>query len=118
MKGKDLKEFLACNGISISHLAKLLSYSDQRLHSALKSDDIKSGLLEEIARVTNRNVCDFYVQPKDVITAQDPTVLRLVDKIAEQAKEIGRLEQELEDAKRKKGSSAYDAHTEAIADAG
>ncbi len=53
-----------------------------------------------------------------MITAQDPTVLRLVDKIAEQAKEIGRLEQELEDAKREKGSPAYDAHTAAIADAG
>ena len=48
----------------------------------------------------------------------DPTVLSLINKIAEQAKEIGRLEQALEDAKRKKGSPAYDAHTEAIADAG
>lgn len=48
----------------------------------------------------------------------DPTVLSLINKIAEQAKEIGRLEQALEDAKRKKGSPAYDAHTAAIADAG
>lgn len=48
----------------------------------------------------------------------DPTVLHLIDKIAEQAKEIGRLEQALEEAQRKKGSPAYDAHTGAIADAG
>ena len=197
MKGKDLKEFLASNGISISHLAKLLSYSDHRLHSALKSDDLKSGLLEDIARVTDSNVCDFYVAPKDMIKEAmneralaailnviddkgftkskfagiagiskstfseilnnrmkagldlysllvskygvsaswlltgegamysgngelkgDPTVLSLINKIAEQAKEIGRLEQALEEAKREKGSPAYDAHTAAIADAG
>lgn len=43
---------------------------------------------------------------------------QLINTIAEQAKEIGRLEQALEDAKREKGSPAYDAHTAAIADAG
>ena len=40
------------------------------------------------------------------------------DIIRQQAKEIGRLEQALEDAKREKGSPAYDAHTAPIADAG
>ena len=33
---------------------------DQRLHSALKSEDVKSGLIEDIARVTNKSVCYFY----------------------------------------------------------
>lgn len=28
---------------------------DQRLHSALKSEDVKSGLIEDIARVTNKS---------------------------------------------------------------
>lgn len=48
----------------------------------------------------------------------DPTVLHLIEKIAEQAKEIGRLEQALEDAKRKKGGNAYNAPTATTVNAG
>lgn len=118
MKGKDLKDLLSSYGLSVSHLAKLLGYSDQRLHSALKSDDLKSGLIEEIARVTNRSVCDFYNQKKDGLTEQDPTVLHLIEKIAAQAKEIGRLEAALAEAKRKKGGNVSNAPTATIADAG
>ena len=61
MKGQRIKEILKADGITISDIARKLGYENgQRLHSALKSDDIKSGLLEEIARVTNRNIWYFY----------------------------------------------------------
>lgn len=61
MKGKDLKEILRQEGINLSELAQLLGFSnDQRLHSALKAEDVKSGLIEQIAKATNRNVGYFY----------------------------------------------------------
>lgn len=48
----------------------------------------------------------------------DATILPLIEKIAEQAKEIGRLESALAEAQRKKGGNAYNAPTETIVNAG
>lgn len=67
MSGKELKEILAAEGINLSELARLLGFAnDQRLHSALKAEDVKSGLIESIARVTNKSIGFFY---KDMIGA-------------------------------------------------
>lgn len=61
MRGQRIKEILKAEGISISDMAKMLGCnSDQQLHNALRSDDVKSGLIEDIARVTNKSVCFFY----------------------------------------------------------
>lgn len=61
MSGKELKEILASEGINLSELARLLGFAnDQRLHSALKAEDVKSGLIEAIAKATNKNICFFY----------------------------------------------------------
>lgn len=52
---------MAAEGISLAELSRLLGYEgDQRLHNALRSDNVKSGLLEDIARVTNKSICFFY----------------------------------------------------------
>ncbi len=48
----------------------MLGYDgDQRLHSALKSEDVKSGLIEEIARVTNKSVCFFYEEDGNTVAS-------------------------------------------------
>ena len=61
MSGKEVKEILKQEGVILSELARLLGYdNDQRLHSALRAKDVSSGLLEKIARATNKNVCMFY----------------------------------------------------------
>ena len=61
MSGKELKEILREEGINLADLAKRLGFeNDQRLHSALKAEDVKSGLIEAIAKATNRSVCFFY----------------------------------------------------------
>lgn len=61
MSGKELKEILREENINLSELAKKLGFeNDQRLHSALKAEDVKSGLLEAIARATNKSVGFFY----------------------------------------------------------
>lgn len=67
---------------------------------------------------TNQEV-ELNKSSEDALTCNLLDLIRQKDEIIrQQAKEIGRLEQALEDAQRKKGSHAYDAHTEAIADAG
>lgn len=61
MNGKELKAILKEEGINLSELSKKLGYdNDQRLHSALKADDVKSGLIESIAKATNKSVGFFY----------------------------------------------------------
>lgn len=50
MSGEEVKEKLKQEGIVFSELARLLGYdSDQRLHSALKANDVRSGLIEDIS---------------------------------------------------------------------
>lgn len=61
MRGDDLKKILKEEGYTLAVIAELLGFEgDQRLHSALKSDNIKTQLLEEVARVTNKTVGYFY----------------------------------------------------------
>lgn len=61
MSGEEVKEKLRQEGIVFSELARLLGYdSDQRLHSALKANDVRSGLIEDIARAINKSVSWFY----------------------------------------------------------
>lgn len=72
MKGQKIKEILREEGLTISEVAHALGYeNDQRLHSALKSDDVKSGLIEEIAKVTNKNVCRFYDRHSTAIATEN-----------------------------------------------
>lgn len=54
MTGQKIKDILRSEGITIADVARMLGHNgDQRLHSALKSEDVKSGLIEDI-------VCYFY----------------------------------------------------------
>lgn len=64
MTGQKIKEILKAEGFTLTDIAEKLGYdNDQRLHSALRSDDVKSGLIEEIARVTNKSIGFFYGMP-------------------------------------------------------
>lgn len=76
MSGKELKEILVEEGINLAELASLLGFAnDQRLHSALKAEDVKSGLIEKIAKATNKTIGFFYkgvpsVAVKDGVAVQ------------------------------------------------
>lgn len=60
MKGIQVKKILQENGFSLSQIARRLEMSQQNFSSALNSDNIKSGLLEDIAAVIGRDVPFFY----------------------------------------------------------
>ena len=79
MTGKRLKEILADEGINLAKLSRSLGFdNDQRLHSALRAEDVKSGLIEQIAKATNKSVCFFYKTAGDS-TARDNGIAVLGD---------------------------------------
>jgi hypothetical protein len=61
MTGDFLKEKLRAEGVVLDDLAKKLGYrKTQNLHSVLRSDNVKSGIIEDIAHVIGRDVSFFY----------------------------------------------------------
>ena len=60
MKGVDLKDLLRKEGIILSQLAEDLGMSQQNLSAAFTRDDIKSGLLEKMAKALNKPIGFFY----------------------------------------------------------
>lgn len=72
MRGEELKEKLKQEGIMLSELARLLGFeNDQRLHSALKANDVRSGLIEDIARVLDKNVSWFYPETTKTVASEN-----------------------------------------------
>lgn len=77
MSGKELKEILVKEGISLAELATQLGFAnDQRLHSALKAEDVKSGLIEKIAKATNKTVDFFYKGIPTNMAVQDSVAVQ------------------------------------------
>jgi hypothetical protein len=78
MSGNELKEILVSYGYNISEIATKLGFaSAQRLHSALGASDVKTGLVEDIARVTQRNIWDFFpehTKPMGAAVASDSSI--------------------------------------------
>lgn len=61
MDGKIVKEKLKKCGIPLSEIAARMGYeNDQRLHSQLKSEDVKTGLLEKICKAIGVDMSFFY----------------------------------------------------------
>ena len=60
MKGADLKDLLRKEGVILSQLADDLGMSQQNLSAAFTRDDVKSGLLEKMARALDKPIGFFY----------------------------------------------------------
>jgi len=60
MKGLQVKKILQENGVSVAHCARILGISQQNLSAALSKDDIRTGLLEDIAAIIGKDVPFFY----------------------------------------------------------
>ena len=74
MKGSELKEILRREGIVLFQLAEELGMSQQNLSAAFTRDDVKSGLLEKIAKSIGRPVGFFYGEsPSQVATGNNNT---------------------------------------------
>ena len=60
MTGKHLLALMTQEGYSISKMAQLIGTSQPNLSSALKHDDVRTGLLEDIARAMGKPLAFFY----------------------------------------------------------
>lgn len=61
MEGKILKEKLRSWNVNFSKLSFDLGYNnDQYLHQRLRAKNVSSTLIENIAKVLNRSITDFY----------------------------------------------------------
>jgi transcriptional regulator with XRE-family HTH domain len=60
MTGNTLKKLILSEGLSVAEVARRLGTSQQNLTCALAKDDIKTGLLERVARAMNRPLSFFY----------------------------------------------------------
>lgn len=69
MKGSDLKIAIINGGYTISSIAREMGVSQQRLDAALKSDDVKSSLVEGVARVLKMSLASLYGEQGHTATA-------------------------------------------------
>ena len=67
MTGKHILNLMTQEGFSISKMAQLIGTSQPNLSSALKHDDVRTGLLEEIARAMGKPLAFFYGEEYGVV---------------------------------------------------
>lgn len=63
MKGIEIKDFLRRKGWNLAQIAEILEMSQQNFSAALAKDDIKTGLVERIAKATKIPLLEFYGAP-------------------------------------------------------
>lgn len=60
MRGAELKEKLRNSPYSMAELAKMIGVSPQNLNASFSSEDVKSGVLEKLAKALDVPVSFFY----------------------------------------------------------
>lgn len=60
MKGATIKDLIQKEGYSISKMAEILGTYQQKLDYELKKDDVRSSLIEEVAKALNIPISKFY----------------------------------------------------------
>lgn len=67
MRGEDVKKILKANGVTHKMLADNFGTSVQNIGSLLSKDDVRTGLLEDISRVTGIPLTDFFIGPRAAV---------------------------------------------------
>ena len=93
MSGEEVKRILAANGLTQKDLAAMLGMSPQNLGSQLSKDDIRTGLLEDISKVTGIPLQDFLIGPKGAVkftkTDEEPNAVPLLPIFAQAGSLVG-----------------------------
>ena len=82
MSGEDVKKIIAAHGFTQQQVADMLGKSRANLNGMLGKDDVRTGLLEDISRVTGIPLEDFLIGPRGAIFSrktnmQDDDVTRV-----------------------------------------
>lgn len=67
MTGKHLQNIMYQEGYTVNRMAQLIGRSQQVLASALKHDDVRTGLLEDIAQAMGKPLAFFYGEPFNAV---------------------------------------------------
>lgn len=74
MTGESLKPFITALDVSQAETARKLGMSPQALDSMLKTKDVKTGLLEQLARIYKKPISYFFDEKEPA-----PTIVEAVD---------------------------------------
>lgn len=85
MSGEELKKKLEAIDMSFAKMAELMGVFPQSFNKTLQADDVKSGFIEKLARVLNKDLAFFYDMPA---SSSNEEIVRL-------KKENERLKEEL-----------------------
>lgn len=68
MTGKHLQDLIISEGYSVNQIAKLIGVAQPNLLSLLRHDDIRTGLLEDIAKAMGKPLSFFYGETYGPVT--------------------------------------------------
>lgn len=68
MTGKHLQDLMANEGYSVNKMAEMIGRSQQNLASLLKHEDVRTGLLEDIAKAMGKPLSFFYGETYGPVT--------------------------------------------------
>jgi transcriptional regulator with XRE-family HTH domain len=71
MRGIDVRKKLQNNGFSLKIVAELMGETPQNLNSMLNARDIKTGVLERIAKVINKSLYFFFDDKVGLMTKEE-----------------------------------------------
>lgn len=107
MSGEELKRIITTVDIPQAQIAEMLGIFPQSFHTLLKSKDVKSGMIESLCRILNKDITFFYPAyaharnstSENVLPAKDNTQLvrTFEEQIAELQRQIQGLQRDKED---------------------
>lgn len=96
MKGLSVKKKLLENGYVLADVAKNMGIIPQNLQSLLMAEDIKTGVLETIAKAISKSVYFFYEDYAEKITErQQIDVGKLIDVIHNQSTQLNESQKQI-----------------------
>ncbi|MCC8089139.1 MAG: hypothetical protein LIO79_07740 [Rikenellaceae bacterium] len=98
MKGIQVKEKLLKNGYVLADVAKNMGIIPQNLQSLLAAEDIKTGVLETIAKAISKSVYFFYEDTNEEIVEEkrpNEDVGKLIDVIHNQSSQLNESQKQI-----------------------
>lgn len=78
MKGKDVKDKLLNSGYKLKDVAENMGILPQTLQSLLQAEDIKTGVLEKIAKSINKNTYFFFDEKIGIEYSESESLKQLI----------------------------------------
>lgn len=109
MRGAEVKEKLLKNGYVLAEVAKQMGIIPQTLQSLLSAEDIKTGVLENIANSINKSIYFFYEDGNNTAISDNSSISvagnenhvngevnKLVDIISAQSSQLTKSQEQID----------------------